>query len=68
MFTVDLCQVDGKISTARKKRSRKLTRGASGKTQEPFIDYSITKPCLGVSPYSKTDPLGEFLLKNEIKC
>lgn len=48
-------QVDGKISTARKKRSRKLTRG---KTTEPFIDYSITKPCLGISPYSKTDPNG----------
>ncbi|XP_078348189.1 histone-lysine N-methyltransferase SETDB1-like isoform X2 [Oculina patagonica] len=59
--------VDGKISTARKKRSRKLTRGASGKTQEPFIDYSITKPCLGVSPYSKTDPLGEQQRKLEEK-
>ncbi|KAJ7373631.1 Histone-lysine N-methyltransferase [Desmophyllum pertusum] len=59
--------VDGKISTAKKKRSRKLTRGASGKTQEPFIDYSITKPCLGVSPYSKTDPLGEQQRKLEEK-
>ncbi|XP_074605826.1 histone-lysine N-methyltransferase SETDB1-like isoform X4 [Acropora palmata] len=56
--------VDGKISTARKKRSRKLTRG---KTTEPFIDYSITKPCLGISPYSKTDPNGEEQRKLEEK-
>ena len=54
--------MDGKISTARKKRSRKLTRGASGKPTEPFIDYSITKPCFGISPYSKTDPKGELHL------
>ncbi|XP_022793784.1 uncharacterized protein LOC111332656 [Stylophora pistillata] len=60
--------VDGKISTARKKRSRKLTRGASsGKPQEPFIDYSITKPCFGISPYSKSDPLGEQQRKLEEK-
>ncbi|XP_073245234.1 histone-lysine N-methyltransferase SETDB1-like isoform X3 [Porites lutea] len=59
--------VDGKISTARKKRSRKLTRGASGKPTEPFIDYSITKPCFGISPYSKTDPKGEQQRKLEEK-
>ncbi|XP_068673501.1 histone-lysine N-methyltransferase SETDB1-like isoform X1 [Montipora foliosa] len=56
--------VNGKISTARRKRSRKLTRG---KTTEPFIDYSITKPCLGISPYSKTDPKGEEQHKLEEK-
>ena len=55
-----LCQVDGKISTAKKKRSRKLTRGSLLKGTEPYIDYSITKPCFGVSPYSKTDPKGLY--------
>ncbi|XP_015758098.1 PREDICTED: putative protein TPRXL [Acropora digitifera] len=64
MLNLCIWLVDGKISTARKKRSRKLTRG---KTTEPFIDYSITKPCLGISPYSKTDPNGEEQRKLEEK-
>ena len=53
-------QIDGKISTAKKsKRSRKMTRTSLSKGNEPFIDYSITKPCFGVSLHSKTDPKGE---------
>ena len=53
-------QIDGKISTAKKsKRSRKMTRTSLSKGNEPFIDYSITKPCFGVSLHSKTDPKGQ---------
>ena len=65
MFCVCLPQT-GKISGAKKsrKRARKLTgRSLSAKMNEPYVDYSITKPCYGVSLYSKTDPKGKTYMK-----
>ena len=48
----------GEKSRSTKARSRKLTRNTSSKDNAPYIEYNITKPCYGVSTYSKTDPKG----------
>lgn len=48
----------GEKTTSAKARSRKLTRNASTKGNTPYIEYNITRPSFGVSPYSKTDPQG----------
>ncbi|XP_028404794.1 uncharacterized protein LOC114527359 [Dendronephthya gigantea] len=50
--------VMGEKTRSTKARSRKLTRNTSSKDNAPYIEYNITKPCYGVSPYSKTDPKG----------
>ncbi|CAB3979514.1 histone-lysine N-methyltransferase SETDB1-like [Paramuricea clavata] len=50
--------VMGERTRSTKARSRKLTRNTSSKDNAPYIEYNITKPCYGVSPYSKTDPKG----------
>ena len=46
------------------KKSNKKKKGATPavKKIEPYVEDAITKPCFGISRFSKTDPQGENVI------